>query len=73
MSDPQKFFGGARMCSSPLSPFHVWWDSHLPGQTNMLSFLLYVHVSFMLLNDRDCAHNFTMKTLEYRNDFDTVG
>ena len=27
----------------------------------------------MLLNVRDCAPDFAMKALEYRNDFDTVG
>ena len=26
-----------------------------------------------LLNVRDCAPDFAMKVLEYRNDFDTVG
>ena len=26
-----------------------------------------------LLNVRDCAPDFTMKALEYRNDFDAVG
>jgi len=28
---------------------------------------------FSLLNVRDCAPDFAMKALEYRNDFDTVG
>jgi len=29
-------------------------------------------LSVTLLNVRDCAPDFTMKALEYRNDFDTV-
>jgi len=34
---------------------------------------LCVCLSVMLLNDRDCAHDFAMKTLEYKGDFDTIG
>ena len=34
---------------------------------------LVVCVSIMLLNVRDCAPNFAMKALEYRNSLDTVG
>ena len=30
-------------------------------------------LSVTLLNVRDCAPDFTIKTLEYRNDFDAVG
>ena len=34
---------------------------------------LFVCLFVTLLNVRDCAPDFAMKTLEYRNDFDTVG
>ena len=34
---------------------------------------LSVCLSVMLLNVRDCAPDFAMKALEYRNDFDAVG
>ena len=34
---------------------------------------LSVCLSVTLLNVRDCAPDFAMKALEYRNDFDTVG
>ena len=34
---------------------------------------LCVCLSVTLLNVRDCAPDFAMKALEYRNDFDTVG
>ena len=34
---------------------------------------LSVCLSVTLLNVRDCAPDFAMKALEYRNDFDAVG
>jgi len=34
---------------------------------------LSVCLCVTLLNVRDCAPDFAMKALEYRNDFDTVG
>ena len=37
-----------------------------------LSVCLFVCLSVTLLNVRDCAPDFAMKALEYRNDFDTV-
>jgi len=36
-------------------------------------FCLFVCLSVTLLNVRDCAPNFAMNAMEYRNDFDTVG
>ena len=36
-------------------------------------FCLCVCLFVTLLNVRDCAPDFAMKALEYRNDFDTVG
>ena len=48
-----------------------------PGWPKTLSFFLFVCLSVCLfvtlLNVRDCAPDFAMKSLEYRNDFDTVG
>ena len=38
-----------------------------------LSVCLFVCLFVTLLNVRDCAPDFAMKALEYRNDFDTVG
>jgi len=38
-----------------------------------LSVCLFVCLCVTLLNVRDCAPDFAMKTLEYRNDFDAVG
>jgi len=38
-----------------------------------LSVCLFVCLLVTLLNVRDCAPDFAMKTLEYRNDFDAVG
>jgi len=38
-----------------------------------LSVCLSVCLSVTLLNVRDCAPDFAMKALEYRNDFDAVG
>ena len=44
---------------------------------NVEFFSLFVCLSVCffvtLLNVRDCAPDFAMKALEYRNDFDTVG
>jgi len=34
---------------------------------------LFVCLSVTLLNVRDCAPDFAMKALDYRNDFDTLG
>ena len=54
-------FGGARI--SPAA-----------GVTkNVEFFCLSVCLFVTLLNVRDCAPDFAMKALEYRNDFDTVG
>ena len=39
----------------------------------VLSVCLSVCLSVTLLNVRDCAPDFAMKALEYRNDFDTAG
>ena len=36
-------------------------------------FCLCVCLSVTLLNVRDCASDFAMKALKYRNDFDAVG
>ena len=49
-----------------------------PGWPKKLSFLcvclsVCLFVTLTLLNVRDCAPDFAMKALEYRNDFDTVG
>ena len=33
----------------------------------------FLNLGPKLLNVRDCAPDFAMKTLEYRNDFDTTG
>ena len=40
---------------------------------NVEFFCPFVCVSVTLLNVRVCAPEFTMKALEYRNDFDAVG
>jgi len=47
----------------------------LPGWPKTLSFFvcLFVCLFVTLLNARDCAIDFAMKELEYRNDFDAVG
>ena len=52
--------------------------ARIPGRQKR-SVYLFVCLSirlcgrFTLLNVRDCAPDFAMKALEYRNDFDTVG
>jgi len=56
-------FGGARI--SPAA-----------GVAKTLSFLfvcLSVYLPVTLLNLRDCAPDFAIKALEYRNDFDAIG
>ena len=55
-------FGGARI--SPAA-----------GVAKKVEFFvcLFVCLFVTLLNVRDCAPDFAMKALEYRNDFDTVG
>ena len=57
-------FGGARISSA------------VGVAKNVESFwfvCLFVCLFVTLLNVRDCAPDFAMKALEYRNDFDTVG
>ena len=47
-----------------------------PGWPITLSFLsvcMFVCLFVTLLNVRDCAPDFAMKALEYKNDFDTAG
>ena len=55
-------FGGARI--SPAS-----------GVAKTLNFFVCLSVCLFvtLLNVRDCAPDFAMKALEYRNDFDAIG
>jgi len=54
-------------------PSLVGLGFHRPlWQPKMLSFL-FVCLFVTLLNVRDCAADFAMKELEYRNDFDTIG
>ena len=70
----------------PLSPTLVWLGFHPPpGWRKIVEFfcrsvMLFCPSRFFchacdvtLLNVRVCAPYFTMKTLEYRNDFDAVG
>ena len=45
----------------------------IPKFSKIFSFCLSVCVPVMILNDIVCVHDFTMKPLEYKNDFDTVG
>jgi len=40
---------------------------------NVEFFCLFVCLSVALLSVRDCALDFAMKALEYRNDFDAFG
>ena len=53
-------FGGARI--SPAA-----------GVAKNVEFFCLVCLSVTLLNVRDCAPDFAMKALEYRNGFDAVG
>jgi len=77
MRQTPKSFRGARTCSrsSITVPSLVGLGFHPPlGQPKTLSFfVLFVCLFVTLLNVRDCAPDFAMKALEYRNDFDTVG
>jgi len=50
------------------------WISPAAGAAkNVEFFCLSVCLLVTLLNVRDCAPDFDMKALDYRNDFDTVG
>jgi len=79
MSQSPKSLRDARTCSrsSIAMPSLVRLGFHSPpGWPKTLSFLsdcLFICLFVTLLNVRDCAPDFAMKTLEYRNDFDTVG
>ena len=43
-----------------------------PGRPKTLSFL-FVSLFVTLLNVKDCAPDFAMKSLDYKNDFDAIG
>ena len=58
-------FGGARISPAAGAAKNV--------EFFCLSVCLFVCLFLTLLNVRDCAPDFAMKALEYRNDFDTVG
>ena len=51
------------------------WISPAAGVAKNVEFFVCLSVCLFvtLLNVRDCAPDFAMKALEYRNDFDTVG
>jgi len=49
------------------------WISPAAGAAKNEFFCLSVCLFVTLLNVRDCAPDFAMKALDYRNDFDTVG
>jgi len=54
----------------------AWISSAAGAAKNVeffLSVCLSVCLSVTLLNVRDCAPDFAMKAMEYRNDFDAVG
>jgi len=55
-------FGGAR-----ISP-----AAGMAKNVEFLSVCLFIGLSVTLLNVRDCASDFAMKDLEYRNDFDAA-
>jgi len=66
----------------PLSPCQVWWGSDFTrrrGGKNVqflsvcLSVCLFACLFVTHLNVTDCAPDFAMKALEYRNSFDAVG
>jgi len=59
--DPHAKFGGARISLAA----GVAKNVELFGPS--------VCLSFTLLNVRDCAPDFAMKALEYRDNFDAVG
>ena len=82
MRQTTKRFQGERTCSrsSITMPSLVGLGFHPPpGWPKTLSFFvclsvcLFVCLFVTLLNVRDCAPDFAMKALEYRNDFDAVG
>jgi len=56
-------FGGAR-----ISP-----AAGVAKNVEFFSVCLFVCLSVTLLNVRDCAPDFALKALEYRNDFDGIG
>ena len=58
-------FGGARISLASGAAKNV--------EFFCLSVCLSVCLFVTLLNVRDCAPDFAMTSLEYRNDFDTVG
>jgi len=55
-------------------PSLVGLGSHMkPGWPKTLSFLPVCLSAVTLLNVIDCAPDFTMNSLKYRNEFDAIG
>ena len=68
-----KSHGGTRTCSrSSITVSSLVGLGFYPllGRPKTLSYCLFVLHAF---ERQSCAHDFAMKVLEYRNDFDTVG
>jgi len=65
-----KSFQGATACL-------VWWSSDFTGRRDGKNIEFFVCLSVCLsvthLSIIFCAHNFTMKALQYRNSFDAIG
>ena len=58
--------------------FHWWRSGNKKRKQNVSEYMLVLALCLVclyvtLLNVRDCAPDFAMKALEYRNDFDAIG
>ena len=75
MRQTPKILEAQERVRGPLSPRQVWWGSYFTrsGLAKNVEFFLFVCLFVTLLNVRDCAPDFAMMALEYRNDFDAVG
>jgi len=65
--------GGARISPAAGAAKNVEFFACLFFCLSVCLFVCFVCLFVLLLNVRDCAPDFAMKALEYRNDFDTVG
>jgi len=57
----------------PLSPRQVWWGSDFSRRWGCQKRCVFVCLFVTLVNSRVCVHDFAMKALEDRKDFDAVG
>ena len=74
---PPNILNAQERAQDPLSPCQVWWRSDFTrrrgGEKRWFFVCPSCFLSVTLFNVIVCVPDFTMKTLDYKNDFDALG